>query len=88
MALPDFGIAVRGWRRAAGMTQAGLGLAIGVVQEQVSRIENGDRAVTAAQLARMCDVLKLDADARLEALRLLALAPTPTDDEDPAQAAG
>jgi transcriptional regulator with XRE-family HTH domain len=78
----SFGTAVRGWRKAVGLTQSALGDAIGVVQEQVSRIENGERTVTGAQLARLCDALSLDQDARMEALRLLAEA------DAPAQAAG
>lgn len=70
MAFATFGTAVRAWRDSAKLTQQELGDAIGVVQEQVSRIEGDKRALTPAQLPALCRALKLDTEQAREAYAL------------------
>lgn len=52
-------------RERAGLSQAGLGKALGTTQSVVSRIENGGQNLTLAMLRKIADALRLHVDIRL-----------------------
>ena len=56
-------------RTAMGMTQAAVAEKLGKPQSYIAKIEGGERRIDLVELVDMAEVIELDVDARLRAMR-------------------
>ena len=63
---------MRAWRERLGLNQVDLATRVGLDQSKISRLERGERGVSAVELGLLCKALELTDDERLDALRLAA----------------
>src|SRR5262249_6694532 len=66
----ELGSMLRSLRAASGMTSQQVADWLGVSRWKVSRLENGQRGASEADIARLCDLFEVDSDRRSRLIEL------------------